>query len=255
MKLTKKMKLTMAGLLSLSLLASIALPINVNAESTETINVVTTLTGDNDYSETYTYDSNGLITKKANSYDVVSKYTYKKGLLTKMTTKSSGYTDKYTYKYDKKNRVIKMSGKSSDGFKTTSTYKYGKKNRVAKQVYKESGPEAIGTPLNYTYTYNKNGYITKEKHSGFDKNSVSYAYDANGNMTKSKDKNTAITVENTYEDGKLVSQKITTKAYGEVTTSTKTYTYQEVTVPKKYVNTVKAQQRAILNTSIPRFVY
>ena len=103
-----------------------------------------------------------------------------------MTTKSSGYTDKYTYKYDKKNRVIKKTSKSSDGFKTTNTYKYGKKNRVTKQVYKESGSEAMGTALNYTYTYNNNGYITKEKHSGFDSAEELMQVDGVGRKTYEK---------------------------------------------------------------------
>lgn len=245
-------KNSFAVLLTLCIIFTAAIPfINSNAAATETINVVTKLEDAGGYSVSYSYNSNGLITKK-NDNGSTYKFTYnKKGLLTKM--KSSDETTTYTY--DKKNRLTKKSSKDSYGFKTTTTYQYNKKNLVTKAVYKESGPEAMGTPMNYAYTYNKKGYVTKEKHTGFQTETITYTYDDNGNLKKAKYSEYTTTVENTYEDGRLVSQSSKDKGKYTDSSSDRTYTYKEVTVPKKYAKTVKAQQRSILNNSIPRFVY
>jgi len=177
------------------------------------------------------------------------KYAYtKQGLLKKITNVT--YKEANTFAYDARNRFKSMN---FYGWKTAFTC--DKKGRVSKTkdkkpvkyTYDAKGylKKYVSTAQTSTYTYDKKGRLAKLVMQGYAtqgyRDVYKYTYDEFGQLKSVKGAEKA-TIQNTYdESGRLAMQ--TVKSGGSETILT--YSYKRVTVPKKLVKQVKAQQKSV----------
>ena len=115
---------------------------------------------------TYKYNKKADVVKTARTvfYDdgdkhtasIKLKYTYKKGKKTKATGKGTASYEKYTFKYDKKNRLTKISESYEDGADTYS-YFYGKKGYLKTVKAKTSNTEYTHRSTTYNYAVTLSG--------------------------------------------------------------------------------------------------
>lgn len=172
--------------------------------------------GDEECTETYTYDADGNLTGYKAVYSdgtLESVYTYQSGLLMKEASSvksgdSTAYSSTITYTYDSQDQVIKIEEYSIDrnsGYSYTSTTSYtydGKGNVLTEHMedsdYSYSGAytydahgnvltykytNSLGTGYTVTYTYDSNENLLTERCAYSDySSSETYTYDTHGNV-------------------------------------------------------------------------
>ena len=212
----------------------------------------------------YRYNKNKLISECSSSSHYggaagisVRGFKYSKGKLSKVLD-MAGPKDWFgssVFTRDKKGRITKSVSEIT--YKTTNKYKYDKKNRISKVsfTYKFSTGKVIKGSS--AAKYNKKGLISQiVTKGGYDdiRGTVNYTYDSRG-MIKSVVKKgvSKTTYKNTYKSGKLVKSVATTKYNSgeESVVETTTYKYKTVKVPQKYAAQVKAQQKALFKVTFP----
>lgn len=242
--------------LTICMLASLLFPVlQSKAADTTEIYVVTEFGEEGGYQVSFKYDSNGLVKKQTNSGQAYN-YFYKNGLLVKQTQNyDKNFKDIWIYSYDEDNRLIEINFSNSEKYEYTEKFVYDNNNRVIERTYTESGPESLEGVTKVAYTYNKKGYVTKEKMTGPVPGKTVYTYDKNGIVVSYKSDHSSYSMKPAYQDGLLSSLAIKDK--NESRTMNYLYTYKKIKVSKEYLDTVKAQQQAILNLSCfaPQFIF
>lgn len=280
------MRLKVAALvLSGSMMAIALMPaFSVQAGDKVSVYVVTDETEKMDYTYAdmhqshtvkYKYNKNGLlISKKGKRNDGLSygdeQYKYnKKGQMTEIY---DGSFPKFRNVYDKKGRLketrvyqtvyasSKVTGTevyAAEKLYETVSYQYNKKNQVTGRIVKDASGKMYEGDY---YTRNKKGQVTKEYWNSKDypeKVLVSkYKYDKNGNTTKQEEPNkgSISNVKNIYDSNNLLTKKTEAdmdSSGSDTYRSTVTnYKYKKITVDKAFVNTIKAQQRTLINNEV-----
>lgn len=190
----------------------------------------------------YSYNKNGLLVKTSrkgtnllplvNSWKYDSKGNYKKWtskLKDKKWEKST-----FSLKFDKKKRVKRIDSKQ-DGYTYENNCAYNGKGRCKK----------FGNDVKVSYT--GKGYIKK---IGNSVTTDKITRNAKGDMTKIKHagygSTTTAKIQNTYKSGRLASWTVTAKyAQDNLSETQGTFKWKKISVPKKLVKKVKAQQRWI----------
>ena len=254
-----KRKQIVGLLLSASLLCSaMAIPLEANAASTETVYVVdkSTCKGSVTGVTNFQYDNNGMIVQWVSNVEPAMTFTYENGLLTKV---SDPYTDIAVIHYDAKNRM-----KSKKTYNSSIQYAYNGKGQVSKSVSKNN----YGIKRTTKYSYDENGNPVKTTTSNDSAQIVTtYTYDGKGNFTGSKCEtdsyNLSYTSKNTYDSKGRLVKRVVKDSYKQkqsqsgvasgrsATNYTETVTYRQVKVPKNKADAVKKQQFALLNDEAP----
>ena len=194
------------------------------------------------------YNKSGLVTKINNGGGYATQYTYSGSKIKNFYTSGEGTrfsSGVNTYKNGKLVKVDNYGSHSGNTYHHTYTYKNGR-------IVKRSGTIADQT-ITKKYSYNKKGYIAKmttTTRSG--SKATKYAYDKRGNLTKEAGTSNR-TYKNKYNKRGLITAKTT--SYSASSSSTIKYSYKRITVPKKYVKAIKAQQRALINGTNVTFVF
>lgn len=123
----------------------------------------------------------------------------------------------FSISYDKKGRVNGFKTKSGSTYSESGSIKYNKKNYPSKVTTKRGTETDVSE-----YYYDENGYITKFIYNG-KSTEFQNSLDSKGRLIKK-----------TYPnwDGEMISAE---------------YQYKAIKVDKKYLKTVKGQQRALIN--------
>ena len=209
-------------------------PVNVFAASKKTMYVISSYT--KKYKSGYWtsgefFYKNGLLVKSV-AGDVRSEENYsynKKGNITSFTVSNP-------YKKNHYRLTLNSKGKAKRDPINNNSLLYNKKGMLI-------GVNA--SDYSYKFTYNKKKQLVKTEtiRDGVVSSKVSFTYDKKGNKKTITDyyskKAQKTLFKNTYKNGRLV--KVVRG------TSTTTFEYKKVKVPKKYVAKVKAQQNWIRN--------
>ena len=198
--------------------------------------------------EKISYNKSGLVTKRAGQYET-KKYSYSKKRVKAYTTTTSYTRTKTKVSYDKKGRVAKLKSSGNSSYANyTVSYSYGSKNRVKKTVWKYASP---GQNRTEKYTYGKKGRLTAKKSSAG--MTILFGYDSKGNLTgfQAKSGPTRYVFNTyTYKNGRIAKRVQGMNGVGG-RTSTNSFSYKKVSVPKKYVSLIKRQQRVLVGNPDP----
>ncbi|MCQ2462340.1 MAG: fibronectin type III domain-containing protein [Clostridia bacterium] len=140
---------------------------------------------------TYTYDSNGNLTKKREFDEIgINTITYSYDSKGNVIRRRCNDNIDTTYTYDSNGNLIEEFEKNGDGWDyydddcvtRTNTYTYDGKSNLTKAVVKYSD----GYTYTTTYTYNSKGNLTKKvtKYSNGHTSTTTYTYDSKGNLMK-----------------------------------------------------------------------
>jgi len=202
---------------------------------------------------TYTYTKKGLFKSKklkggegVDKYAETTTYTYgAKGNMKSEVSKSTGvYADSFkkVYKANKKGYVVKAIEDGS----TTHTYTYNKKGRLVKHVLYESCS---------TFKYNAKGRVKSEKTGNVDESdrtTFTYTYDKRGTVSKVVFDGGRSKMKNVYKNGRLVKQSVYGVEDGSsILLETYSYKYKKVSVASSMAKMVKAQQKNLINRTLP----
>lgn len=202
----------------------------------------------------YSYNKSGLISKAANINDKISKITYKysgtkvKSIISVANIDGVPITQNMKVSYSKKGRLSDMEVKTGTArYPETIIFKTDKKGRVN---------YCRTSSYIYNITYDKKSRISKILQNPVyvfsNKEEYVYKYDAKGNIKEKCGKDIspegiAISYSekysNTYRGGKLVKRQYETSPVEKIT-------YKTIKVPKKYVASVKKQQKALFSVSV-----
>lgn len=184
--------------------------VQITAKGTPKVWLLTKMSSSDD-STTYSYDSANRLTSK----------TYRT---------SGGYSWSYSYAYNSQNQAISETGKlTSENYGYTTTYQYNNWGLLSYQ-------KTIRSEFGYQYQseeawfeYNDKGDITKELHhytdtdfSSWRTTNHTYTYDKNGRITKEVVLNPAVETQDTFSD-----KDTFTYAYNSVGELTKRYLITE----------------------------
>ena len=162
--------------------------VQITAKGTPKVWLLTKMSSSDD-STTYSYDSANRLTSK----------TYRT---------SGGYSWSYSYAYNSQNQAISETGKlTSENYGYTTTYQYNNWGLLSYQ-------KTIRSEFGYQYQseeawfeYNDKGDITKELHhytdtdfSSWRTTNHTYTYDKNGRITKEVVLNPAVETQDTFPD-------------------------------------------------------
>ena len=162
--------------------------VQITAKGTPKVWLLTKMSSSDD-STTYSYDSANRLTSK----------TYRT---------SGGYSWSYSYAYNSQNQAISETGKlTSENYGYTTTYQYNNWGLLSYQ-------KTIRSEFGYQYQseeawfeYNDKGDITKELHhytdtdfSSWRTTNHTYTYDKNGHITKEVVLNPAVETQDTFPD-------------------------------------------------------
>ena len=230
-------------------------PVNtVMAEDTCTVKVIKTIyeqmIGSDGYdtsiTQTFNYNSNGLVEKETYSQKNYNTFTYtysydERGQLTSEIDKAYSNVE-YLYTYDDEGRVLTKTEKGSSsgenatwvnglctGYGSKYTYEYDKKLLVT-QYEKGTwsagpGQDFIQGPKKSDYTYDKSGNIIRTDNS---------FPNSPGNGSK-------VYSDLTYQNGVVVRAKLNGGKDYQIT-------YETIKIASKYKNLVSAQQKIILHS-------
>ena len=150
-----------------------------------------------------------LLTKMSSSDDSTTySYDSEKRLTSKTYRTSGGYSWSYSYAYNSQNQAISETGKlTSENYGYTTTYQYNNWGLLSYQ-------KTIRSEFGYQYQseeawfeYNDKGDITKELHhytdtdfSSWRTTNHTYTYDKNGRITKEVVLNPAVETQDTFPD-------------------------------------------------------
>ena len=200
---------------------------------------------------TCTYNSKGLLVKRANSNTTVTfKYS---------GTKIKSYTSAFKHgrsqsktsgklTYNKKGLLTKLVVKDSTG-KTTDAYKYAN-GKVSKFTHSYTNRKAI----RYACTYDAYGRLATQNASGGDTTKITFGYDEKGNLESATYRvamgGSERSFANTYNKAGRLTKRVTTiTSAGSYSTTTK-YSYKKIQVPVQYADQVDQQQWSLLNPQV-----
>ena len=183
------------------------------------------------------------------------KFTYSKGLLTKEKASAGDVLNTY-WKYDKKGNYKKQYCKHVTASGEKSSWKYVLKFDSKKRVKSYAEDQYADNPYKLKYNSkgrckkygfwkvktNSKGWVTKLSESG---QTEKFTRDSKGNFTRIKTSgydNSITRIRNTYKSGRLASWIDDSESTVEGK-----LTWKKISVPKKYVKKVKAQQRWIVD--------
>ena len=224
------------------------------------------------------YNKNGLIAKWKYDHlgalpvygNAVEKFSYdKKGRLikAKMSIRSGKYSYTYKFAYDKKGRLKKQTHYYDGHRNIVKSFKYSKNGRKVVASHRAGDDKTV-----YSMSFNKAGLMKKVIRTDYEyrrwepkgwkkrvRCQFSYSYDRNGNIKKrtgdfgtwfvSKKRGKSDTYKLFYDArGRLTRCKGKKTGYDNVLLWGGAY--KTIAVPKKYVASVKAQQRALVNPSL-----
>ena len=212
---------------------------------------------------TYKYNKKGDVTKttrtafsdgEKSSASIKLSYKYKKGKKTKATGKGTASYERYTFKYDKKNRLIKVSQSYEDGV-DTYTYSYGKKGYLKTVKGKTTNTEYTHRSTTYNYKVTLKGSIaSKIVVAGKDFYGDSYTreenYRGDGLMKSCANDYADSLSEYTYKkSGALVKERYETFGYSDADKMQykRVYTYGKTKVTKtKYNKIINEDERVVV---------
>ena len=201
--------------------------LQTQASSKTKVYVVSKISG-NGKTFSYAYNKNGLV-KRMISGGAKTTYKYSGTKLKSFDSEAGRNVVKY-----KNGKAVKVARAYGSGY--YDTWSYDKKGRVTK--YASHTPLGTGKIV---YTYSKNGRIAKAS-SAFGAASpdiIRPTYDKKGNVTSWSGRSFKISYN---KSGRATARTISSSG-------TEKFTYKRISIPKKYLKAVKAQQRCVLNRS------
>ena len=202
-------------------------------------------------SESYVYDNAGNMIQKTDRNGTVLKYDYDamNRIIKEYAKVGASEVIKSTYAYDARNNLIEMRNNDSaietrynndnclvrtyayqNGERYDIYYTYNGRGEIwERSIYKYMGEYQMSKSfLNYSYTYDDNGNITKIGYNSFINSSryndlVSYTYDSSDRITKETRGN--ITTDYTYNMAGLVTGMTNKNGSSVISSYSNTYNY------------------------------